>query len=351
MSTRSYGQAFRVALAGLLASSAVLGPRTAAADQLLVLEKGTQTLAIVDPKTLEVRARVPAGADPHEVIASSDGRVAYISNYGGEGSSQHTLSRADLVTRQALPPLDLGALRSAHGLDFAGGEVYFTAETSKVIGRYDPASARIDWVMGTGEDRTHMILVAGPDRIYTSNVRSGTIAILQSSVLQTPFQRGVTVWHVTRVPAGRGSEGFDVSPDGSQLWAANGQDATVTVIDLKTQQPVATFPIPVTFPNRLKFTHDGRHVLVSALGRFGQPHAPGSNDLIVLDASSHQLVKTFDLGGGAAGVLIAPDGRHAYVAVSQADRVAELDVQSLSVSRTITGVSKPDGMAWAAAGR
>ncbi len=39
--------------------------------------------AIVDPATLKSIARVPVGPDPCEVIASADGRTAYVSGYGG----------------------------------------------------------------------------------------------------------------------------------------------------------------------------------------------------------------------------------------------------------------------------
>jgi len=87
---------------------------------LLVLEKSDNTLAIVDPATLLIVARVAAGEDPHEVTASDDGRVAYISNYGGEGSTLNTISVVDLIARKALPAVDLGALHSPHGLAMAG---------------------------------------------------------------------------------------------------------------------------------------------------------------------------------------------------------------------------------------
>ena len=52
-------------------------------DSLLILSKRGHTLAIVDPASLKVRGEVPVGDDPHEVIASEDGRTAYVSNYGG----------------------------------------------------------------------------------------------------------------------------------------------------------------------------------------------------------------------------------------------------------------------------
>jgi DNA-binding beta-propeller fold protein YncE len=320
----------------------------AAADQLLVLEKDTRQLAIVDPVQLRVLVRLPSGPDPHEVEASSDGKVAYISNYGGEGSDLHIISRIDLVTRRPLAPIDLGALHSAHGLDFVGDKLYFTAESSKLIGRYDPVGARIDWVMGTGQDRTHMVWVA-PDlkHIYTTNVRSGTVSILESATRPAFGQAGplVTLWDITVVPAGRGAEGFDVTPNGRQLWTANAQDGTVTVIDLATKKALESFAIPVHGANRLKFTPDGAHVLISALGNFGS-REPDHANLIVLDAATHRTIKSLDLGGGAAGILMPPGGASAFVAVSGGGKVAVVDLKTFEVRGQIAPLGQPDGMAW-----
>jgi DNA-binding beta-propeller fold protein YncE len=50
---------------------------------LLALSKADHTLAIVDEATLKVMSRIPVGSDPHEVIASRDGKRAYVSIYGG----------------------------------------------------------------------------------------------------------------------------------------------------------------------------------------------------------------------------------------------------------------------------
>src|SRR3954449_12421256 len=124
-------------------------------ETLLVLSKGEHTLAIIDPSNLKVVARVPVGEDPHEVIASSDGKFAYVSNYGS--GAYNTLAVIDLVGHKALPSIDLGPLRGPHGLAFVGGKTWFTAEAAKVIGRYDPAQKKVDWILGTGQNRTHMM--------------------------------------------------------------------------------------------------------------------------------------------------------------------------------------------------
>jgi YVTN family beta-propeller protein len=325
--------------AALLATAAFAQAPSAT---LLALSKDEHTVAIVDPATLQVLARIPSGPDPHEIIASGDGKLAFISNYGGLDSALNTISVVDLVARKALPPIDLGALHSTHGLDFAGGKLYFTAETNKVVGRYDPATQHIDWILGTGQDRTHMVVVAKTlDRIFTSNVNSATISIIEQISQPGPGTPRLT-WEVTNVPAGIGCEGFDISPDGKELWAANARDATVTIIDVTSKKAIETLPIPVKGANRLKFTPDGKRVLISALGA-----RAADTSLVILDASTRKEVKQFSLGGGAAGILIAPDGSRAYVAVSSADKIAVIDLKTLEGIGQINAGKQPDGLAWA----
>ena len=152
---------------------------------LLVLSKGNHTLAIVDPSTLQVVAKAPVGPDPHEVIASSDGKLAYVSNYGG--GAYNTLAVIDLVNQKALPSIDLGPLRGPHGLDFVGQKVWFTAEGAKAIGRFDPVTHKVDWILGTGQNRTHMIWVSEDQkRIFTTNVSSGTVSVVEKTTRSGP---------------------------------------------------------------------------------------------------------------------------------------------------------------------
>jgi len=240
----------------------------------------------------------------------------------------------DLAARKALPAVDLGALRAPHGLELAGGKVYFTAEGSKTIGRYDPATRQIDWQLGLGQDRTHMLVVARDlGRIFTANVNSDSITILDRA-------KGgdVSGWTMTHVAVGKGPEGFDVSPDGRELWAANSQDGTVSVVDVASRKVLQTLSLNTKRSNRLKFTPDGKRVLVSDLA---------AGDLVVLDAGARRELKRIKLGHGAAGILVTPDGSRAYVAVSPDDQVAVVDLATLSVTGRIAMGRGPDGMAWA----
>ena len=303
---------------------------------LLALSKTDHTLAMVDPASLKVIARLPVGSDPHEVIASSDGTKAYVTIYGG--GSLHELDILDLVGQKALPAYDTKPLMGPHGVDYAGGKVWFTAEGSKAIARYDPATGQTDWMMGTGQDRTHMIYVT-PDgkRVYTTNVSSGTVSILVDTMIQFG-PRAHEDWSETIIPVSRGSEGFDVSPDGSELWTAASEDGSIAIVDLAAKRLATKFDAGVKGANRLKFTPDGRQVFVTSLG---------TGDLVILDAKTHKEVKRLKIGHGAAGILMDPVGGRAFVACSADNYLAIVDLKTLEVMGKLDVGGVPDGLAWA----
>ncbi len=303
---------------------------------LLVLAKKDSMLLIVDPASLKVVAKLPAGPDPHEVIASPGGLTAYISNYGG--GAYHTLTVVDLAARKVLPAVDLGPLRGPHGLAYAGNKVWFTAEAAKAIGSYDPGTMKIDWVMGTGQNRTHMIYVF-PDlqHIVTTNVSSGTVSWIENSGNSGPMAVPGGDWNETVIPVSRGSEGFDVSPDRKEIWVANAGNGTVSIINTASKTVTQTLDADVKGANRLKFTPDGKRVLISSL------NLP---DVAVFDAASRKELKRVKVGHGAAGIEMQPDGSRAYVACSPDGYVAVIDLHSLEVTGRIEAGQGPDGLAW-----
>ena len=316
---------------------------------LLALSKRNHTLAIVDPGTLKVEARLPVGPDPHEVIASSDGKTAYVSIYGF--GRYHALSVLDLVGQKALPDIDTGALTGPHGLAFVGGKVWFTAEGAKAIARLDPATGAIDWIMGTGQNRTHMLYVTDDQKhIYTTNVSSGTVTLLEQLAAApgtSPPRPGqgsepptpeAMRWSEIVIPVGKGDEGFDVSPNGRELWTADSQDGSLSIVDLARGTVVARLDARIFTSNRLKFTPDGKFVFVTSLG---------GGEVAVYDAASRKPYKRLPVGHGAAGILMDPVGQRAFVACTPDNYVAVVDLKSLAVIGHVDVGGEPDGLAWA----
>jgi YVTN family beta-propeller protein len=321
-------------IALLLAAGALMaaevGAQGSGGGTLLVLNKVDATLAFVDPASQQVLARVPTGEGPHEVVVSSDGTLAFVSNYGAQtpGSS---LSVIDVAARKELRRVDLGLLRRPHGLAFADGKVYLTAEANRLVARYDPASNQIDWVMGTGQAGTHMV-VANQDatRVITTNIGSDTISVLERGA--NPL-----AWNVTTIGVGRGPEGMDVSPDGRELWTAHSRDGAISIVDLSAKRVTATLDAQTKRSNRLKFTADGKLVLISDLD---------AGELVVLGVADRKPVKRIKLGTAPEGILVPPGGSRAYIAVNGDNQVAVLDLASLEVVARISPGNGPDGLAW-----
>jgi len=344
-----------------LTISTTLRAQSTPKESLLILSKHDHTLSIVDPATLKVVAKAPVGNDPHEVSASSDGKTAYVSNYGS--GAFNTLAVIDLAAQKALASIDLGALRGPHGLDFAGGKLWFTAEAAKAIGSYDPAIQKIDWIFGTGQNRTHMLYVM-PDlkTIVTTNVSSATVSIIEKIAVTgsggpppgapnpeqgtgagapppgPPPAAPRTDWNQTVIPVGHGDEGFDISPDHKEIWTANAQDGTISIIDFAAKKVIQTLDANVRSANRLKFTPDGKLVFVSLLA---------GPDAVVFDAASRKEIKRIPIGHGAAGIQMQPDGSRVFIACTPDNYVVVIDLHTLAVTAHIDAGPNPDGMAWA----
>jgi YVTN family beta-propeller protein len=167
-------------------------------------------------------------------------------------------------------------------------------------------------------------------RIYTANIGGNSISVFERAAASQN-------WNATVVPVGRGPEGFDVSPDGRELWAAHSQDGGVSVIDLATKKVTATFDAGTGRSNRLKFTPDGAHALISDLN---------AGELVVVDVKTHAVTKKVPLGRMPEGILIPPGGAVAYVAVNGDNFVAVVDLKTMTVSKKIETGGGPDGMAF-----
>jgi YVTN family beta-propeller protein len=295
---------------------------------------------------LKVIATAPVGEDPHEVIASDDGQSAYVSNTGI--GKFHVINVINLAKPTEETVIDTGALLGPHGLAFTDGKLWFTAEGAKAVARYDTASNKIDCILGTGQNRTHMVAVA-PDQLtfYTTNVDSSTVSIFENVELPPPVTpMGTTMpgakphkeWLQTVIPVGKGAEGFDVSPDRKELWTASAKDGKICVIDLGSKKVTAEFDANVQGANRLKITPDGKNALVSSLR---------SGDLTVFDVATRKEIHRINLGHGASGILIDPDGTRAFVSCTPDNYVAVVDLKDWKVTSHVNVGDRPDGLAWA----
>ena len=119
-----------------------------------------------------------------------------------------------------------------------------------------------------------------------------------------------------------GVQGFDVSPDGNELWTASSENGNISIIDLGAKKQSTQIDAKVNRRQPLKFTPDGKQVFISSLQ---------SGDLTVYDVASRKEIKKLNLGHGAAGILMDTDGSRAFVACSADNYIAIVDLKTLQV--------------------
>ena len=315
--------------AAILATSAVLVAQSAT-GRLLVLNKEDATFVIVNPDSGAVLGKVPVGQGPHELVASTDGKYAFASNYGTGPAPGHTISMIDIAALKELRRIDVAPLSRPHGLAFLNGKLYFSAEADKKIARYDPATDKIDWQFETGQNATHMVLPTKDAKMFfTSNIASDSVSAIQ--------QVADGSWTQIVIPVGKGPEGLDLSPNGRELWSAHSRDGGVSIIDVAAKKVTATIPLGTKRSNRIKLTPDGKFALVSDLD---------AGDLVVVDAPARKEIKRIPLGRMPEGILMPAGAGVAYVAVNGDNFVAVIDLKTWQVTKKIQTGTGPDGMAW-----
>ena len=307
-----------LSLGAFLALAGVAAAQAPSSGRLLVLLRDASALAIVDPASGDVLGRVPTGRDPHEVTASADGRLAFVA------SMVDGISVIDLAAQEEIRRVDPGPGSQTHDVLYADGKVYFTIEGYKSIGRYDPAADAIDWTLGIGEDGSHM-LVLDRERgaMFTPNIGSNTVTMIEN-VLEGPARA-----RLTDIPVpGVRPEGIDLSPDGRELWTATRGDGGVSIIDVESREVVETLDLGMRDANRLKFTPDGRVLIIDG----------EAASLVVMDAATRSVIERVTVGSADTGdgaVLVGPEGRRAFLGLRAADRVAVVDLETLEVTLEI----------------
>ncbi len=332
----------------LLLTLSCAAPLASAGGELLVLNKTDATLSFVDPSNNTVLAVIGTGVGPHEIAVEPGGKRALVSNYGA-GSAGSSLTLIDLDKRISIETLDLGKHRRPHGIVFrSAGKALVTCEQSHALLEIDLATHAVAREMATDQELAHMVVVApNGARAFVANIGSGSISAFD-------LQAGAKV---ADVATGKGAEGIAIAPDGGEIWVANREQDTLSIVDAKSLQVRATLAC-ASFPIRVQLTPDGTRALVSNAK---------SGEVAIFDVAARKELARLSLAVtpverqdqrlfGAkfegspvpVGILIAPDGKRAYVANTNADVISVLDLEHSTLSGRLRAGREPDGLGWVA---
>jgi YVTN family beta-propeller protein len=304
---------------------------------LIVTNKGDQTLGIIDPVLGKQVATVKqSGVTGHELVASPDGRTAYVPIYGDSGvgrpgSDGRTVDVIDLASRRIVATIDLGRPGHPHDPKFGSdGRLYVTTELTNSVTVIDPRTNQVVDRLPTDQPESHMLLVSRDGRrAYTSNVHAGTV-----SAIDVASKKVKAV-----IPVAKMGQRLAFSADEKWVFTADQHEPRLIVIDAATNQVARSVALPgIAYGTAA--TIDGRHLVLALIK---------SNQVARLDLATWTVGPTLDVPKAPQEVLVRPDGKVAYVSCDASGKVAEIDLEQWKVARLIDAGPMVDGLAWAAA--
>lgn len=303
---------------------------------LLVANKGEHTLGIIDPEAGRQIATVPeGGVTGHEVIASPDGRVAYVPIYGDSGVGKPGTDGNNLVVIDIASQKVVGNVNFGHGVrphcpmfGPKDGLLYVSTELDNDITAIDPHTLKIVGSVPTGKPESHMFAISSDGRYaYTTNVGSGTVSVLDIAARKT-----LDVISVAPVV-----QRIALSVDDRYVFTSDQSKPQLAVIDTSTRKVKSWVALPGTGYGSAA-TPDGNWLVIAL---------PTVHKVGVLNLKTMNLDHTIDVPAAPQEVLVRPDGAIAYVSCDSSKKVAEIRTSDWTVSRLIDAGAGADGLAWA----
>lgn len=295
---------------------------------VIVTNKSPSTATIIDVASGRTLATLPTGNGPHEIVISSDGRLAVVSDYSGQPG--RTLTVIDVAALRVVRTIDLGQYNRPHGMVFLPGDslVIVTSEASGNVVLVNVVAGTISKAIPTQGRGSHMVgVTSAATQAYTGNMQS-------NSVSQIDLRTGAVTktWPVPNTP-----EAINVTPDGKEVWVGSNATAKVSVIDVESGS-ITTGAEGLQWPYRVLFAPDVKTVMLPDLG---------GETLRFLDrATKRELGRLSFAGGGPQGITITPDGRYVLQSLSKQARVAVIDLNTRAVVGYLSAGETPDGVVY-----
>jgi YVTN family beta-propeller protein len=297
----------------------------AAAQTLLIGNKGENTVSFLDLASGAEQARLATGMAPHEIAISPNGRQAAVVAYGGT-----SIDILDIAGRKVARRIEIAPNAGPHGIIWLrSGALVIAADRSNSLVLLDPGTGTVR-AAPTGQKGSHMVVVS-PDqrRAYVSNMISGTVG-----VFELPSLRKIEDIQVGGMP-----EGIAISRDGARLWVGNDSAPEVRIVDLKSRRTVATLPTD-PIPIRVAVSPDGKTAVTSNFT---------SGTLSLFDARTLRPLRTIKVSGDRAALQVtlqfSSDGKRIFVAETGRDTIAEVELASGRVLRRLKAGKGGDGLA------
>jgi YVTN family beta-propeller protein len=313
---------------------AVTSIATASAQsRLLLTSQRDHTFRVFDPVTLEqISATVESDDAGHEVMATPDGKTAFVPIYGNAGVGRPGTDGDHIDIYDVATGKLTGTIKFPHGVrphrpiwNATNGTFLVSAELDKAAAIIDPKTGKILGEIPTGAEQSHMItLLPGGRKLYSANVHPGSV-----SVMDVPGRKLIKV-----IPISDNTQRLSCSSDGAYVFTADQTTPDLVVIDTKTDTIKKRVKLPAVGYGSTP-TPDGKYVLVAMAGR---------EDIAVVDLKTLEVTKTIPTITGLNEIVVSPDSKWAWASSPKTNSLAKIDLVKGETVKTAPAGKYPDGM-------
>ena len=148
------------------------------------------------------------------------------------------------------------------------------------------------------------------------------------------------VW-TTVAHAGTSNSLLDISADGTLLAAANRDNGTVSIVDLKSHAVTREIRLG-SHPESVTFIGDGTHIAATVYG----------DDLIIIaEALTGDILHKIEVFDEPYGIVSTPDGQRLFATLEYPGQVVEIDPAAGKILRTFKVGEFPRGVSLSADGQ
>jgi YVTN family beta-propeller protein len=315
----------------VLLSACILALPAAAIAQpytIVALSHSDHAAYEMDPVTGKILHQFTAVNEPHEGIASPDGKTFYAAVPNGphvvilDASTFKEIGKIESEYFKSSRP---NGSASPHGIALTtdGSKLYVGLENADVPGivvfdtKTNKVIKKINVVLRGGH---FLAIQPGTDKLYYPMREDNRVLVIDTKT--------DTISKIISLEGGPVGVGFAVN---GEVWIHNDGDGAVHVIDGKKDEVVKVLKNLGQGAGRMAVSRDGKWA--------ASTHG-GSQDVALINAVTKEVAATIKIGRGPGFPLFSPDGTKLYVMNSGEGDVCVIDTKTMAVaSRYKVGVN------------
>ncbi|MEV6769810.1 YncE family protein [Nocardia sp. NPDC051030] len=263
---------------------------------------------VVDTQTDKVTGKIETGDGAQGLAMDLGSHTLYVANY-----QVGTVSVIDTIDKKVTGTLDAGAHPDRLAFDSGTHTLYASHFGGEDLTAVDTLTKQVKATIPLGDYTNDLAIDPGSHRLYVANFNTAKLSVIdtQSNRIDSTIEYGGQ------------PRGVAVAPDTQRLYTANA-NGSVTVLDAKTKQSIATMPVGEE-PVHLAIDAAAHAAYVVNNDGLAKENGGDGGPISVIDTDKNASIATVLVGDSPQAVAIDPTSHKVYILVFLTGNVTVLE--------------------------